>query len=112
MDAFVSMRKFINENKDIFKRLTTVEYKMLEYDENFDKFALTVNFLSYLKKDFYFELLYYYNDSFNYLDDYVRSLDIDKRLKEFLLHQISEDLNKEYLGDHIDLVSSNKRFIK
>ena len=81
-------------------------------DENFDKFALTVNFLSYLKKDFYFELLYYYNDSFNYLDDYVRSLDIDKRLKEFLLHQISEDPNKEYLGDHIDLVSSNKRFIK
>ena len=52
------------------------------------------------------------NDSFNYLDDYVRSLDIDKRLKEFLLHQISEDPNKEYLGDHIDLVSSNKRFIK
>ena len=37
MDAFVSMRKFINENKDIFKRLTIVEYKMLEYDENFDK---------------------------------------------------------------------------
>jgi len=37
MDTFVSMRKFINENKDIFKRLTTVEYKMLEYDENFDK---------------------------------------------------------------------------
>ena len=37
MDAFVAMRKFINENKDIFKRLTTVEYKMLEYDENFDK---------------------------------------------------------------------------
>ena len=35
--AFVSMRKFINENKDIFKRLTTIEYKMLEYDDNFDK---------------------------------------------------------------------------
>jgi hypothetical protein len=37
MDAFVSMRKFINENKDMFKRLTTIEYKMLEYDDNFDK---------------------------------------------------------------------------
>ena len=35
--AFVSMRKFINENKDIFKRITTMEYKMLEYDDNFDK---------------------------------------------------------------------------
>ena len=37
INAFVTMRHFINENKDIFKRLTTVEYKMLEYDENFDK---------------------------------------------------------------------------
>ena len=37
VDAFISMRKFINENKDIFKRLTVVEYKMLEYDDNFDK---------------------------------------------------------------------------
>ena len=37
MDAFVSMRKFINENKDIFKRLTTVEYKLLEHDDKIDE---------------------------------------------------------------------------
>ena len=41
MDAFVVMRHFINENKDIFKRLTTVEYEMIEckdkIDELFDK---------------------------------------------------------------------------
>ena len=37
MRTFVSMRKFINENKDIFKRITTIEYKILEYDDNFDK---------------------------------------------------------------------------
>jgi len=37
INAFVSMRHFINENKDIFKRITTIEYKMLEYDENFEK---------------------------------------------------------------------------
>ena len=37
MDEFIKMRHFINENKDIFKRLTKVEYKMLEYDENFEK---------------------------------------------------------------------------
>ncbi len=35
--AFINMRKFINENKDIFKRITTIEYKMIEYDENFEK---------------------------------------------------------------------------
>jgi len=37
MDTFVAMRKFINENKDIFKRMTIMEYKMLEYDDNFEK---------------------------------------------------------------------------
>jgi len=37
MDAFASMRHFINDNKDIFKRLTIVEYRMLEYDDNFEK---------------------------------------------------------------------------
>ncbi len=37
MRAFVAMRKFINENKDIFKRINNIEIKMLEYDENFEK---------------------------------------------------------------------------
>ena len=37
VDAFINMRKFINNNKDIFKRLTIVEYRMLEYDDNFEK---------------------------------------------------------------------------
>ena len=41
MDAFIVMRHFINENKDIFKKLTTVEYEMIEckdkIDELFDK---------------------------------------------------------------------------
>ena len=35
--AFVAMRKFINENKDIFKRINNIEIKMLEYNENFEK---------------------------------------------------------------------------
>ena len=37
MRTFVSMRKFINENKDIFRRLTTVEYKLLEQDNKIDE---------------------------------------------------------------------------
>ena len=37
MRTFIAMRKFINENKDLFKRLTEVEYKMIEYDDNFEK---------------------------------------------------------------------------
>ena len=41
INAFVVMRHFINDNKDIFRRLTTVEYEMIEckdkIDELFDK---------------------------------------------------------------------------
>ena len=36
MDAFVEMRKFIINNANIFNRLTTVEYKLLEHDRRFD----------------------------------------------------------------------------
>jgi hypothetical protein len=40
--TFVSMRKFINENKDIFKRISMVEYEVIEckdkISELFDKF--------------------------------------------------------------------------
>ena len=41
INAFIAMRHFIKENKDIFKRLTTVEYEVIEckdkIDELFDK---------------------------------------------------------------------------
>ena len=37
MDTFVAMRKFINSNKDVFKRLTVAEYKLLEHDDKIDK---------------------------------------------------------------------------
>ena len=42
MNAFVEMRKFINENKDVFKRMieiendnTYIKNTLLEYDKNF-----------------------------------------------------------------------------
>ena len=41
INAFINMRKFINENKDMFRRLTTVEYEIIEckgkIDELFDR---------------------------------------------------------------------------
>ena len=37
MDAFVEMRTFINENKNIFNRLTIAEYKLLEHDDKINE---------------------------------------------------------------------------
>lgn len=37
MDAFVEMRRFIVNNGQVFERLTSVEYKLLEHDKKFDE---------------------------------------------------------------------------
>ena len=37
MNAFVEMRRFLYNNGQIFSRLTTVEYKLLEHDKKFDQ---------------------------------------------------------------------------
>ena len=37
MNAFVEMRRFLYNNGQVFSRLTTVEYKLLEHDKKFEK---------------------------------------------------------------------------
>ena len=37
MRTFVAMRKFINDNKDIFRRMTVAEYKLFEHDDKINK---------------------------------------------------------------------------
>ena len=37
VEAFVEMRKFLATNGQIFERLTTIEYKLLEHDKQFDQ---------------------------------------------------------------------------
>ncbi len=37
MNAFVSMRKFISKNAELFMRLDNVDRKLIEYDDNFEK---------------------------------------------------------------------------
>lgn len=37
VEAFVEMRKFITSNRQVFERLTNVEYKLLEHDKKFNK---------------------------------------------------------------------------
>ena len=37
MKAFIEMRKFLNNNGQIFERLSTLEYKQIENEKNFNK---------------------------------------------------------------------------
>lgn len=48
--AFVSMRRFISKNGEIFRRLDTVERKHIEYDEKFEKVFDTIENKNIVKK--------------------------------------------------------------
>ena len=37
VNTFIEMRKILSSNNQIFERLTTMEYKMLEHDKKFDE---------------------------------------------------------------------------
>ena len=121
MDAFVSMRKFINENKDIFKRLTTVEYKMLEYDENFDKIFNALEPKKIEKQRIFFngeiydaysliiELIKEANDKLIIIDNYI-----DKSILDMLIYKkenISVELitSSHYLTK-LDINKFNKQY--
>ncbi len=77
MDTFVAMRRFINENKDIFKRLTMVEYKMLEYDENFEKIFTALEPKKLDKQKIFFNGEIY--------DSYSLIIDLIKQAKERII---------------------------
>ena len=79
MNAFVGMRKFINENKDIFRRVLSIENKteyientLLEYDKNFkyifDKFDRKED----LKSKLFFNGEIY--DAYSLLIDIIKSV--------------------------------------
>ena len=37
IDIFISMRKFLSQNAEIFNRFERIEHKQIQYDKNFDK---------------------------------------------------------------------------
>ena len=121
MDAFVSMRKFINENKDIFKRLTTVEYKMLEYDENFDKIFNALEPKKIEKQRIFFNGEIY--DAYSLIIELIKEADdkliiidnyIDKSILDMLIYKkenISVELitSSHYLT-RLDINKFNKQY--
>ncbi|MCL2354473.1 MAG: ORF6N domain-containing protein [Oscillospiraceae bacterium] len=74
MRAFVEMRKFMMTNAPILERLTTVEYKLLEHDKNFDKL------FNALQKDENFKQKLFFKGQI--YDAYSLIIDIIKRAKK------------------------------
>ena len=121
MDAFVTMRKFINENKDIFKRITTMEYKMLEYDDNFDKIFQALEPKKLNKQKIFFngeiydsysliiELISDANNKIIIIDNYI-----DKSILDMLVYKkekVSVELvTSSYYLTKLDITKFNKQY--
>jgi hypothetical protein len=72
MDAFVTMRRFINTNAQIFQRLDRVELKQLEYDKNFEKIFDAIQSKDYIpdKKIFFDDQIF---DAHKFVSNLIKS---------------------------------------
>lgn len=94
--AFIEMRKFIMYNGQIFQRLTTLEYKQLENEKNFDK---VFNFLQReenIKQKVFFEGQIY--DAYSLIVDIIKKanqkiLIIDNYIDDSILKMLSKKKN-------------------
>ena len=72
IDAFVTMRKFISKNAELFRRIDNVEKKQLEYDTNFEKVFEAIENKEFVKKQgIFFDGQIF--DAYNFVSDLIRS---------------------------------------
>ncbi len=70
MKAFIEMRKFIINNGQIFERLTTVEYKLLEHDKKFEEVFNQFQIKDSVKQKIFFDGQVY--DAFSMMIDLIK----------------------------------------
>ena len=94
MDTFVAMRKFINENKNIFKRMTVAEYKLLEHDDKIDKLFNALEYKKIENEKIFFNGEIY--DAYSLIIDLIKEAEnriiifdnyIDKSLLDMLVYK-------------------------
>ena len=124
MNAFVAMRKFIINNAAVFERLTTVEYKMLEYDNNFDKIFDALQKEENIKQKIFFDGQIY--DSYSLLIDIIKKANkeiiiienyVDKTILD-LLAKKNKDVSVTIIGTNnlklseLDIAKFNEQYPK
>ena len=93
MRAFVEMRKFMMSNAPILERLTTVEYKLLEHDKNFDELFNELQKDENFKQKIFFEGQIY--DSYSLIVDIIKEAQkkiviIDNYIDESVLKMLTK----------------------
>ncbi len=96
MNAFVEMRKFLMFNGQIFERLTTMEYKLIEHDKRFDKIFNQLQLEENIKQRVFFEGQIY--DAYSIIIDIIKKankkiLIIDNYIDDSILKMLTKKKN-------------------
>ena len=95
--SFIEMRKFISSNKQIYERLTTVEYKLLEHDKKFDEVFNNLGIEENIKQRIFFEGQIY--DAYSLIIDLIKRankkiLIIDNYIDDSILKMLTKKKEK------------------
>ena len=96
MDAFVEMRKFLMINGQVFERLTSIEYKLLEHDKKFDEVFNQLQLEENIKQRIFFDGQIY--DAYSLIVDIIRRannkiLIIDNYIDDSVLKMLTKKKN-------------------
>ena len=111
MDAFVEMRKFLNNNGKVFERLTTLEYKQIENEKNFNKVFNLLQSKKNIKQKIFFQGQIW--DSYSLIIDIMKKAEkkitiIDNYVDDSILKMLSKK------NDEVEVIilTSNKSNIQ
>lgn len=96
MRAFVEMRKFLMLNAQVFERLTSMEYKLLEHDKKFDEIFNQLQLEENIKQRIFFDGQIY--DAYSLIVDIIKKannkiLMIDNYIDDSVLKMLAKKKN-------------------
>ena len=96
MKAFIEMRKFLMINGQVFERLTSVEYKLLEHDKKFDEVFNQLQLEENIKQRIFFDGQIY--DAYRLIIDIIKKannkiLIIDNYIDDSVLKMLAKKKN-------------------
>ena len=111
MNAFVEMRKFLMLNGQVYERLTSVEYKLLEHDKKFDEVFNRLELEENIKQRIFFEGQIY--DAYSIIIDILKKaskkiLIIDNYVDDSVLKMLAKNKNNV----EVVIFTSNKSNIQ
>lgn len=111
VNTFIEMRKFISNNRQIFERLTNVEYKLLEHDKKFNEVFNNLQLEENIKQRIFFDGQIY--DAYSLIIDIIKKannkiLIIDNYIDDSILKM----LTKKNKNVEAVILTSNKSKIQ